>query len=197
MRTKIRSLLFLVFVSINLSLLTAQNQRFNAGLVAGLNFAELEGDGITDFFGINAGVFTTANLSTKWQLGLEMLFSQNGEYILPRYYPLITYGKFRLNHLEIPIYINRTFQITDKKSIESLHINAGIAYQFLLNYYAENIEAEEVTSQIIYGSRNGLGLQTGLTVYFTRDFGLNLKSNLPLASGLDWTIAARLIYRIW
>ena len=34
----------------------AQNPRFNLGLIAGLNFAELEGEGITDYFGVNAGL---------------------------------------------------------------------------------------------------------------------------------------------
>jgi hypothetical protein len=35
--------------------LICQEQRFNAGLIAGLNFAELEGNEITDYYGINAG----------------------------------------------------------------------------------------------------------------------------------------------
>lgn len=42
--------LFLLFKGI------AQKNRFHIGLLAGLNFAELEGDGITDYFGLNAGL---------------------------------------------------------------------------------------------------------------------------------------------
>jgi hypothetical protein len=70
----------------------AQTSRFKAGIVGGLNFAELEGNDLTDYFGLNVGLLGAMRLSNKTQLGLEFLFSQNGEYILPTYYPNIQYG---------------------------------------------------------------------------------------------------------
>ena len=82
----------------------AQTSRFNGGIVAGLNFAELEGNGTTDYFGLNAGILGTAKLSKHSQLSMEFLFSQNGEYVLPEYYPALQYGQVWLNHIEVPIH---------------------------------------------------------------------------------------------
>ena len=83
-----------------------QEQRFSLDLVAGLNFSELEGNSITDYFGINAGLIGSARLKKKTQLSLELLYSQNGEYILPTSFPTIEYGTIRLNYLEIPLHID-------------------------------------------------------------------------------------------
>lgn len=78
-------------------------QKFNAGIIGGLNFSELEGSELTDYIGLNLGLIGTMKLSRKHQMGIELLFSQNGEYIIPEYYPKVEYGKIRLNYIEVPI----------------------------------------------------------------------------------------------
>lgn len=74
----------------------AQLRRFDAGLVAGLNFAELSGKGSHAYFGPNVGAITTYRFAKHGQVAMEMLYSQNGEYILPEYYPALSYGKVHL-----------------------------------------------------------------------------------------------------
>jgi hypothetical protein len=83
----IKSLALIAFFIFQLGSAKSQNSPFNAGVIAGLNFSELEGNSITDYFGLNAGLIGTARIAKHAQIGVEFLFSQNGEYILPEYYP--------------------------------------------------------------------------------------------------------------
>lgn len=173
----------------------AQLSRFNAGVVAGLNFAELEGDGITDYFGFNGGLVGTMKMTKHSQIGLELLYSQNGEYVLPAYYPALKYGQVQLHHIEIPLHIDWLIGVFQREKFYDWNLNLGVAYTRLLGYRALDIEKTEVTSQIIYNNREAFLLQAGTTYNFTHKFGLNLKASLPLrVDGLSWTLAARLTY---
>lgn len=177
--------------------LCAQNPRFNMGLIAGLNFAELEGEGITDYFGVNAGLLGTARLSKHAQLGMELLFSQNGEYILPEQYPDLAFGQIRLNHLEIPVHIDWLIGVFQRDKFYDWNLNIGMAYTRLIGYQVRDIENKKVNDQIIYGNKEAFLLQAGTTYHFTQKLGLNLKASLPVrVDGLSWTLAARMIYMV-
>jgi len=169
----------------------------NAGVVAGLNFAELEGEGITDYFGLNAGIIGTARLSKHSQLGMEILFSQNGEYILPKYYPALQYGQVWLNHVEVPIHIDWLIGVFEREKFYDWNLNIGLAYARLISYNVKTIDKENVTDKIVYGNRDVLLLQAGTSYNFTKKLGLNCKASLPIRiEGLSWTLATRLIYMI-
>ncbi|HOY16015.1 MAG TPA: outer membrane beta-barrel protein [Haliscomenobacter sp.] len=173
----------------------AQTSRFSAGVVGGLNFAELEGNDLTDYFGLNVGLLGAMRLSKKTQLGLEFLFSQNGEYILPTYYPNIQYGKIQLNHLEIPVYLDWLLSGVRNDKSYSLHLNVGLAYARLMNYKVESIEKIDVSEQIIYSNKEAYLMQVGTTYNLSKKIGLNLKATLPIRrEALDWTLAARVVY---
>ena len=175
--------------------LHSQDQRFRSGLILGLNFSELEGESITDYYGWNTGIMGIAKLSERTQLGVEFLFSQNGEYILPSYYPAIDYGKIRLNHLEIPIHFDRLVKSDSAKDWYNGRISFGLAYTKLLGYYVEDTEGRTVTEEIIYDKKDALNIQAGVTYYFTKKTGINLRASFPLHDGfLIWTISARFVY---
>lgn len=176
----------------------AQNTRFNGGIIGGLNFAELEGNDITDYFGLNTGLIGTLNLTKKTQLGVEFLFSQNGEYILPEFYPKIQYGQVRLNHIEIPIHVDWSISSLQKNGFYDCRLNFGLAYTRLIAYKAENIEKVDVSNQIIYKDKDAYLLQLGTTYNFTKKIGLNFKASLPIRRQvLDWTLALRMIYMFY
>lgn len=173
----------------------SQNTRFNAGIIAGLNFSELEGNGITDYFGLNTGLIGTARIAKHAQIGIEFLFSQNGEYVLPSFYPQIQYGQIRLNHIEIPVHIDWLIGVFQKEKFYDWNLNIGVAYTRLIGYTAKNMEGMEVTNQIVYQNREAFLLQAGTTYNFTKKIALNLKASLPVRiDGLSWTLGARMIY---
>lgn len=185
----------LLLLAFSNSSLFSQTPRFNAGIVAGLNFSELEGDGVTDYFGLNTGLIGTARLSKHAQLGLEMLFSQNGEYIIPEYYPPLEYGPVRLNHLEIPIHIDWLIGVFQRDAYYDLNLSIGTAYTRLLGYRVMDIEKTDVSDQVVYGDKDQWHLQAATSYHLSKRIMLNFKASLPISvEGLDWTLAARLVY---
>jgi len=176
--------------------LNSQNNVFGIRLVAGLNFSELEGEDITDYFGANVGIISTMNLSQHFQLSTELLWSQNGEYINPKFYPNVEYGQIWLHHIEIPLHADWMIFIDKESEIHQAEISFGIAYAYLFHHSVYNSVKEDIKNQVIYSNKESILGQVGLTYFFTPELGLNLKSSLPLfMEGLDWTIAARMVYR--
>lgn len=197
---KSKSILFLIS-SIFIILYTcdcfAQSSRFKTGVVAGLNFSELEGDEITDYFGLNAGLIGTARLSKHTQLGMEILFSQNGEYILPKSYPGLQYGQIWLNHIEVPIHFDWLIGVFQRDKFYDWNLNIGVAYTRLLSYQIETSDKIKINDQIVYENKDALLLQFGTNYNFTKHIGLNLKATLPIRiEDLSWTLAARIVYMI-
>ena len=178
------------------SYLSAQNQRFTFSFVGGLNFAELEGEGLTDYFGPNAGLVGAYRFSSNWQLTTELLYSQNGEYVLPDFYPDIAYGTIRLHHIEVPVHLDLLIDLTPRNGYAEGAVGVGLAYARLFDYYLEDIEENDVTDLIVYDNKNGILFQGTVTSYFTPNFGLNLRASLPIQNGLGWTVTARLIYTL-
>jgi hypothetical protein len=173
----------------------AQQARFKAGVVAGLNFSELTGKTSADYYGLNVGILGTARLSKHTQAGLEFLFSQNGEYILPEFYPELEYGTIWLNHIEIPFHLDWLIGVFEKDQFYDWNLNIGVAYTKLIGYRVEDLNKVDVTDQIIYENKEAYLLQAGTTYHFTKNIGLNLKASLPIRiDGLNWTLAGRLVY---
>lgn len=185
-------LCFLLFSTLWLN---GQDRRFHAGLIVGTNIAELEGQSLTDYLGWNTGVIVATRLNSRAELGLELLYSQNGEYILPVFYPALSYGKTRLNHIEVPLHFNYLSPDYYSGAIQQWKLNLGLAYASLLNHYVEDAEGNEVTEQVIYDELETFLLQAGLNYRVFRRTELNLKASLPIRrKGLDWTLALRLVY---
>lgn len=174
---------------------STQPSTFRYGLIFGMNFSELEGEGITDYFGINAGMLGTARITPNMSLGLEMLYSQNGEYVFPEYYPLADYGRISLNHLEVPFNIYYHLNPGEEANTQWLELNLGLAYAYLFRYRAWDRGGQELTDQIIYQRRNNYLMQFGLGVPLWKAVKLHLKATLPVnTNDLDWTLAVRLCY---
>jgi len=173
----------------------SQNQRFEVGMIAGLNFSASVGEELTDYAGINVGIMSIARLSKKYNIGIEFLFSQNGEYLIPEFYPKVEYSQLRLNHLEIPIHINRIVSTSKNGRQQTATFNLGIAYIHLLNYKAKDIEQKDISNQIIYNKRSALMPQAGMIYHFSKNLGLNLKATIPV-NVEDWTLAIRMIYTL-
>jgi len=191
----IRVIVLTAFFTFQIVSARSQSSPFNAGVIAGLNFSELEGDGVTDYFGLNAGLIGTARIAKHSQIGIEFLFSQNGEYILPEYYPPIQYGQVWLNHIEIPVHIDWLIGVFQREKFYDWNLNIGVAYTRLIGYNAKDFEGKSVKNGIIYKDKDAYLLQAGTTYHFTKKVALNLKASLPIRiDGLSWTLGARMIY---
>ena len=188
---------FLLFLLISNMQTFAQRELFNVGAIFGLNIASLPNDE-NAYNGLNTGIFCNADINKHYNLRMELLFSQNGEYILPKYYPNIDYGKIRLNHVELPFHLD--FYVNSFKKTKFLPdwaLEVGFAYARLFNYYAEDNMRYDITEQVIYDYFDTCLFQFGTTVYFSKHFAYNIRFSKPIVNSvLDITGALRLIYRL-
>lgn len=190
MRKYFAILIFGIFTTLQIA--SGQN-RFQMGLIGGLNFSELEGNAITDYYGINAGLLGNIKLTKNKQIGIELLYSQNGEYLLP-FYPPVSYGIIRLNHIEIPVHIDWLLkkEKTDTKYTGQLQL--GIAYTKLLNHYIEDDMGTNLTDQVLFTDTDAIVIQGGFTYFFSNQVGLNLRASHSLNKALFWSLSARIVY---
>lgn len=187
-----------ILLCFTLNQATAQKNTFDLSLLAGLNFSELEGEGLGDYFGLNAGIKADYQFAKKWQIATELLYSENGEYLLPDFYPQnIDYGKISLKHLEIPIHLNFLIDLFKKNAYDELQLEFGVAYAKLFDYKAENSFGEPLTEQIVYSDDEAWLHQMGLTYFFNAHLGLSSRISFPIGvTGLTPTLAARLVYML-
>jgi hypothetical protein len=111
----------------------AQEQRFSAGIKAGLSSSQVSGDDLSGFdkAGLIAGLFVKANLTKKWSAQFELLYIQKGsKYKAHPESGDTKYYRLQLNYLEVPI----AFQYHYKKWV----IEAGPGFGYLINNKEEN-----------------------------------------------------------
>jgi hypothetical protein len=138
-----------------------------------------------------------ASLSNHFELGVEILYSQNGEYVLPDFYPQVRFGRVRLHHLEVPVYLSKTISLSREHDYADLRCGLGLAYARLLGFHAEDLYRNDLNPYIRYGNMEALLMQAHLTFQLNRHLGVNLKATLPVRrERLDWTLASRLVYTL-
>ena len=170
-------------------------QRFQLGLVGGINLSELEGEDISSNFGLNTGLKIKTAISEGWALSTELLYSQAGEYVIPVYYPPVNYGKIRLDYLEIPLSISRQFY--PKEGYFEKQFSLGLSYVQLVHYKAADAFGTDVTPQIIWDQKTNLIGHLGISHFFNKQTALNFRAALGKNDNVwAWTLAFRGIYFI-
>lgn len=158
-------ILFLTFSAIAQP--STEGRRFIAGIVAGVNMSQIDGDELVgyDQLGFNGGARVATILSSRWQLSLELLFSQQGSRKTRNDPPSAALQSIRLNFVEVPLQIN--FQEW------RFHVSAGISYARLINAKVIDILGEDVTDTQSYQDNN-LFVVLGATYFFSDRIGLNI-----------------------
>lgn len=157
----------LVFCLIMLAA-NANAQRFQGGLVGGFNLSQVDGDKLAGFnkIGINAGGKVAAILSERWQLSLELLYTQQGASRTRTDDPASIYDKIRLNFVEAPVMIN----FKEWK----FHVSAGVSYARLINFEVIDFTGLDISDQQNY-NENIFSLQLGATYYFSEKAGFEIR----------------------
>jgi len=193
MRTNIFCLLVGLLL---LALSDVQAQRFEGGLVGGFNLSQIDGDKLAGFnkFGFIAGGKVGAILSDRWQLSLEMLFSQQGASRTRSDDPSSAFDKIRLNFVEVPVMIN----FKEWK----FHVNAGVSYARLIDFEVIDFTGVDVSEQQDF-NENIFSIALGAIYYFNEDFGFEIRWNRALSdlqaqqaasSFIGRTISVKTIY---
>ncbi len=187
--------IFLFFTS---QILEAQERRFGAGIALGANYSQLnETNQFGAYYGLNTGLIGTMTLSKRLQLGIEMLYSMNGDYVQPFSFPETEYRNVLLHHLEVPIHIDYLLKKPDKQWFYKFDASLGAAYATLLAFHAEDIAGTNLTERIAYQDRYSIMVQGGLTYYVSKHIGLNTRITVPVTEkGRLYTLSARLLFLI-
>jgi hypothetical protein len=166
-----------VFIaSFFISLSVHAQQRFTAGLKAGLSTSQVAGDTYGGFHkaGFDGGIFITGQLNEKWTAQMEMIFIQkgsrhngdpeNGDY---------TYYYLGLNYAEVPL----MFQYHQKKFV----FEAGPAFGYLISNEEYNQNGPSVYPHPFNSTEISLGF--GISYILIKNLSVNWRysnSILPI-----------------
>lgn len=150
-----------------------QAQRFEGGLVAGFNLSQLDGDKLAGFnkIGVTAGAKVGTILSDRWQLSLELLFSQQGASRTRTDDPASIYDKIRLNFVEVPVMIN----FKEWK----FHVSGGVSYNRLISSEVIDFTGIDITDQEVF-NEDIFALVLGAIYYFNENTGFEIRWNRAL-----------------
>ena len=111
---KIRIIILIGFLCGLFSLQQANAQRFIGSVVAGANFAQIEGDDVHGFYkvGFNGGLGLTLPVNPKqtWQVSLELLYTMKGskKTCQPGYFLTSNYGESMFQDVDWSVPIDST-----------------------------------------------------------------------------------------
>lgn len=108
-----------------------------------------------------------------------MLFSQNGEYLVPDFYPNLDFTKVRFNYIEIPIGINYRIEKKDEFSHRKGWLRARLTYAQLLDYQIL-VNNDDVSDQIQLGKRSAILFNFGGAFFLQKNWGIDVRMSLPL-----------------
>ena len=122
---------------------TNQLRTFRAGLVAGANASQMDGDGLAgyDKLGISTGLRVTVPFRERMKWGIDLLYSQRGsqsKFTLDGDYPI---AFIKLQYLEIPIsvsYMDWLSTDDNNRSYYKVYGAAGLSYGRLIRAKADS-----------------------------------------------------------
>lgn len=163
--------LFLFFFSIDNY---AQEQRFKAGVLIGVNAAQINGDQTAGFnkLGIVGGLRGVAILKDKMELSVEMLFSQRGSQteLIPDQF--VVQRVIHLNYIEVPVLFNYMDWFIEEDVYYKMHFHGGLSYGRLLN-----ASTKEVSINVDNLAQNDFSWVLGATFYPRKKIGLTIRYN--------------------
>ncbi len=176
-------------------------QRFEGYLALGSNITEanLTQSGnrqVGTRIGFNVGPGVSALLSRRWEVNLEMLYSQNANYVKIVEPPPIALNRLRLHFIGAPLTIGYRFNIEKdrKENFYKRRISAGIAYARLFGHAVLGIDGSDMTDAIRFNQENAFLFTIAATSFFRKSLAVNGKGTLTTFG--EWTVALRLLYYI-
>ena len=153
------------------------SQRFSAGVLAGINACQIDGDQLAGFdkVGVTGGIKAILNFESAFDLNVEFLFSQRGsrpDIFNPEYDPDI---EVNLIYAELPVYVTLGDWWQEKEQYYKVSAQAGISYGRLISartfdYF--NPSEKSFDKLVPFFNDNDLSWLVGASYRFNRHFGI-------------------------
>ena len=138
----------------------------------GFNAAQLDGDYAAGYHkvGLNTGIRSTIDLSGRWELQTEILFSQRGARTTEN--DALVLRSCTLNYLEVPVLLNiRDWKAKTEAGDEyyKAYLSVGLSYGWLFS--AKSNLAFTHATYLDRFSKNDVSYMAGIGFNFNRYFG--------------------------
>lgn len=193
-RLLLLSLFFSLYFSIDSQ---AQDQRFKAGVIIGLNMAQIDGDNSNGYIkpGITGGLRGVAIITDKIELSIELLFDQRGSRSQSSFDPIFFPFKITNNYVAVPVVFNYQDWLDESEEFYKLHFHAGFAYGRLLNSIIDDEDPNSSFVQVSnFFNKDDISLLVGATFYINAHIGVTgrwSRSITPLYKNGDGPISVR------
>ncbi len=162
----------------------AQQQRFKAGIIAGLNASQILGDdsGGYNRLGLQGGLRAITILTPKSDLFFEILYSQRGSREKLGS-PLCFNGQIDIvtEYIEVPVMFTFKDWLDEKGDFYKVQVSGGLSYGRLLSASAIGSCHDELTDSF---NKNDLSIA----------FGASFFTNEHLTFGARWSRSLNLLY---
>lgn len=163
---------------------SAAQQRFKAGLIAGVTASQIDGDASAGYnkVGLQAGLRGVTVLKEKQEVSVEILYTQRGcrnEAKTPPFF------KTTLNYIEVPVqwHYNDWLvdQADDADNYYRVQIGAGLAFARLLGYKDDSDGSiAGITPALPDLNRNSFSFLISATLFANKYLGFNFRYNRAL-----------------
>ncbi len=175
---------FLLLFSGLLPFGSAAQQRFKAGIIAGVTASQIDGDASAGYnkVGLQAGLRGVTVLKEKQEVSVEILYTQRGcrnEAKTPPFF------KTTLNYIEVPVqwHYNDWLvdQADDADNYYRVQIGAGLAFARLLGYKDDSDGSiAGITPALPDLNRNSFSFLISATLFANKHLGFNFRYNRAL-----------------
>ncbi len=169
----IRHFVFILPVLLFFTASVSGQNTFNAGFVAGINAAQIDGDGMVgyDKFGFNVGLVGKVWLSQRWGISLELLYSEKGARDRGSDLVMASPERYYMAYADVPV------GVVFREG--SFVAKAGVTYGRLVRSQYTDINGFE--SELNLNSNAG-SAYLGLGWFFTNRFGVEARAANSIAN---------------
>lgn len=169
-------ILIISFLCIAFGQTILQSQTFDAGIAAGFNISQIDGDALIGWnrIGAYAGPIVSINAARKWQVTTGILFSQLGS-ARDRFDAIGDYDKYRVNFVEVPATLRFLDWLGEDDDGEYFRagFEAGFSYGRLINHKAVAVSGEDISDAQDLNP-NAFNIEFGGTYFVHSDLAVNV-----------------------
>ncbi len=155
-------------------------QRFKAGVIAGVTAAQIDGDVSAGYhkIGLQGGLRGIVILKEKQDASVEILFTQRGCRNQPKDF---FHEQFNttLNYIEVPVQWHYKDWLvgddSDAPDFYRVNVNAGLMYSHLLSYKDKYPENGGIDAALPDLNKESFGWMLGASFFASRHIGFNFR----------------------